>query len=120
MRNNQLDETTLIVHPGTGTIINADEVLVINLDTTGMEMEEDQIVEEAEMQGNTLLSMYVVMVGNIFDGMKVVGPFVNIEEAIVWGDCNGEMDWYTARIELPYTWDGGNRVDWDFPRKVEN
>lgn len=113
MRENQIDQTTYIVHPGTGTIIDADEALVVNIDTTGIAMDDHEVVAEAEMQGNTLFAMYVVIVGNIFDGMKVVGPFVNIDEAINWGDRNGEMDWYTARITPPYTWDGTERIDWE-------
>lgn len=113
MRENQLDQTTFIVHTGTGTIINADEALVMNVDTTGILPDDDEIVAEAEHRGNTLYEMYVVLVGNIFDGMKVVGPFLNIDEATEWGDRNGEMDWYTARINLPYTWDGTERLEWE-------
>jgi hypothetical protein len=120
MRENQIDQTTFIVHPGSGTVIDADEVLVMNMDTTGILPSEDEIVSEAEFRGGTLYEMYVVLVGNIFDGMKVVGPFLNIEEAMDWGDRNGEMDWYTARMDLPYRWDGGERIDWDHTRKVGN
>lgn len=112
MRESQVNQTTFIVHEGTGTIIDADEVTVVNIDNTAI-IHEDDVLLYASEQGNTLYTMYVVIVGNIFDGMNVVGPFLNIDEAIEWGDRNGEMDWYTARITPPYTWEGTERIDWE-------
>ena len=113
MRENKVDQTTFIVHTGTGTIIDADDVLVMNMDTTGIMPSDFEIIAEAGYRGNTLYEMYVVLVGNVFDGMKVVGPFPNIDEANDWADRNAEMDWLTARINLPYLWDGTERVDWE-------
>lgn len=101
MRANNPDITTFIVHPGTGTIIDADEAVVINMDTTGR-YDEDDIITEATDCGYSLYTMYVVMVGNIFDGFQVVGPFINIDEAIAWGDEFGDADWYTAAIQMPW------------------
>lgn len=107
MRANNPDITTFIVHPGTGTIIDADEAVVINMDVTGR-YDDDDIITEATDCGNTLYSMYVVMVGNIFDGFQTVGPFLNIEEAIAWGedgwrtDSACSLDWYTCQITSPW------------------
>jgi hypothetical protein len=101
MRQNSPDIATFIVHPGTGTVIDADEAVVVNIDTTSL-YHEDDVINEAVDQHNTLYSMYVVMVGNIFDGFRTVGPFINVEEAIQWGDQFAETDWYTSRIMMPW------------------
>ena len=93
------DQTTLIVHPGTGTILNADECVIYNTDDTGIAMEEHQIVEEAEANGDTLNGLHVVIVGNIFDGTRVVGPFLSFEDANLWADRHVEMEWWTTSID---------------------
>ena len=85
------DQTTLIVHPGTGTILDADECFIYNTDDTGIAMEDHQIVEEAEANGDTLNGLHVVIVGNIFDGTRVVGPFLSFEDANLWADRHVEM-----------------------------
>lgn len=101
MRANNPDIKTLIVHPGTGTIIDADEAVVINMDVTNG-YDDDDIITEAVDCANTLYHMYVVMVGNIFDGFQTVGPFLNIEEATAWGAEFGDVDWYTCSITTPW------------------
>lgn len=101
MRANNPDIKTFIVHPGTGTIIDADEACVINMDVTGRYDEYD-IVGAANDYGYDLYHMYVVMVGNIFDGFQTVGPFINIDEAIAWADEFADADWYTCRITMPW------------------
>ena len=93
------DQTTLIVHPGTGTILDADECFIYNTDDTGIEMEEHQIVEEAEANGDTLDGLHVVLVGNIFDGTTVVGPFLSFEDANMWGESNSGLEWWITAIE---------------------
>ena len=93
------DQTTLIVHPGTGTILNADECVIYNTDDTGIAMEEHQIVEEAEANGDTLDGLHVVLVGNIFDGTTVVGPFLSFEDANMWAEVNVSQEWWITSIE---------------------
>ncbi len=92
------EQTTLIVHPGTGTIIDADECLILNTDDTGMAMEDDQIIEEAEANGDTLNGLHVVLVGNVFDGVTVVGPFLSVEDGCLWADTNTDQEWWVSSI----------------------
>jgi hypothetical protein len=92
------EQTTLIVHPGTGTIIDADECLILNTDDTGIAMEDDQIIEEAEANGDTLKGLHVVLVGNVFDGVTVVGPFLNVEDGCLWADNNTDQEWWVSSI----------------------
>jgi hypothetical protein len=98
MKHSPADQTTLIVHPGTGTILCADECVIYNTDDTGIEMEEHEIVEEAEANGDTLDGLHVVLVGNIFDGTTIIGPFLSFEDANLWADGLGvgEEWWITA------------------------
>ena len=97
------EQTTLIVHPGTGTIIDADECFIFNTDDTGMAMEDDQIIEEAEANGDTLNGLHVVLVGNVFDGVTVVGPFLSVEDATLWADTNTDQEWWVSSITPTYS-----------------
>ena len=93
------DQTTLIVHPGTGTILDADECFIYNTDDTGIAMEDHQIVEEAEANGDTLNGLHVVLVGNMFDGTTVVGPFLSFEDANMWAEGDASQEWWITSIE---------------------
>lgn len=44
-----------------------------------------------------LVTGFVVVLGNPFDGMSVHGPFPSIEEANDWGEANGE-EWLTVGL----------------------
>lgn len=98
MKHSPADQTTLIVHPGTGTILDADECVIYNTDDTGIAMEEHQIVEEAEANGDTLDGLHVVLVGNIFDGTTIIGPFLSFEDANLWADNNAAEEWWITAL----------------------
>lgn len=98
MKHSPADQTTLIVHPGTGTILDADECFIYNTDDTGIAMEDHQIVEEAEANGDTLNGLHVVLVGNMFDGTTVVGPFLSFEDANLWADNNADEEWWITSL----------------------
>jgi hypothetical protein len=91
-------QTTLIVHPGTGAIIDADDCLIFNTDHNGMAMDDHEIIEEAKANGDTLNGLHVVLVGNVFDGVTVVGPFLNIDDATLWADTNTGQEWWVSSI----------------------
>lgn len=101
MRVNNPDIKTFIVHPGTGTIIDADEACVINMDGA-VPYDEYEIVGAANDCGYDLYHMYVVMVGYIFGGFVAVGPFICVDEAIAWAEEFADADWYTCRITMPW------------------
>lgn len=43
---------------------------------------------------------YVVVVGNVFDGLALRGPFDSMDDAIHWGDTQVKCeDWVAVRIE---------------------
>lgn len=43
----------------------------------------------------------VVLVGNIFDGYDVVGPFASFDEAAAWCDKNTHRDTWVATLNSP-------------------
>lgn len=49
------------------------------------------------------MGMHVVVIGNPFYGLKIVGPFNNIEEAIEWADLRQGarptgLDWWAVPL----------------------
>jgi len=94
------EQTTLIVHPGTGTIIDADEVVLINTDNTAIWPEEHVLIETAEAEGGSLSDLFIVLVGNVADGIDFVGPFLNITDAAEWASTCDDH-WSVKRITTP-------------------
>jgi len=94
------EQTTLIVHPGTGTIIDADEVVLINTDNTAIWPEEHVLIETAEAEGGSLADLFVVLVGNVIDGIDIVGPFFHIADAQDWASDYTDQ-WTIKRITTP-------------------
>ena len=92
------EQTTFIIHPGTETIIQADECVLINTDDTAIWLEDHELVETAEENGDTLNGLHVVVVGNVFDGIQIVGPFLNLEDAMDWGDRQVSKEWWASSI----------------------
>lgn len=98
MKTHPEDQTTFIIHPGTGTIIKADECVLINTDDTAIWPEDHALIETAEANGDTLDDLHVVVVGNVFDGINIVGPFLSLEDAMDWGERNSAQEWWTSSI----------------------
>ena len=92
------DQTTLIVHPGTGTILNADECFIYNTDDTAIWLEEDELVEAAKANNDTLKKLHVVVHGNVFDGIRIVGPFLSWDDAAQWAELNADREWWVTGI----------------------
>jgi len=93
------DQTTLIVHPGTGTIIDADEVVLLNMDDTVDWPEEHELIETAEDNNETLDNLHVVVLGNVFDGVRLVGPFLSFDDAALWADEKADREnWVTGLL----------------------
>lgn len=92
------DQTTLIVHPGTGTILNADECFIYNTDDTAIWLEEDELVEAAKANNDTLKNLHVVVHGNVFDGIRIVGPFLSWDDAAQWAELNADREWWVTGI----------------------
>lgn len=92
------EQTTFIIHPGTGTIIKADECVLINTDDTAIWPEDHELIETAEANGDTLDDLHVVIVGNMFDGINIVGPFLSLEDAMDWGEREAPQEWWTSSI----------------------
>lgn len=46
--------------------------------------------------------MYVVVFGNPLDGLEIVGPFQDADDALHYADCNlsGET-WWTYQLSAP-------------------
>lgn len=98
MKTHPEDQTTFIIHPGTGTIINAAECVLINTDDTAIWPEDHELIETAEANGDTLDDLHVVIVGNVFDGINIVGPFLSLEDAMDWGERNSAQEWWASSI----------------------
>lgn len=92
------DQTTLIIHPGTGTILKADECVLYNTDDTAIWPEEHEVVEAAEANGDTLDHLHVVVHGNVFDGIRIVGPFLTWDDACQWAEINADREWWVTGI----------------------
>ena len=92
------DQTTLIVHPGTGTILKADECVLINTDATDDDLDDHALVETAETNNDTLDGLHVVIVGNVFDGINIVGPFLSFDDAELWADQNSPHEWWVTSL----------------------
>ena len=93
------EQTTFIVHPGTGTIINAAECVLVNTDDTAIWPEDHELVETAKANGDTLDGLHIVMMGNVFDGVTPVGPFLNWEDAHEWAEANSDQEWWIASLK---------------------
>lgn len=93
------DQTTLIIHPGTGTILTADECVLYNTDDTAIWPEEHEVVEAAEANDDTLGGLHIVMMGNVFDGVTPVGPFLNWDDAHSWAEENSDQEWWVASLK---------------------
>jgi hypothetical protein len=99
MKTHPEEQTTLIVHPGTGTIIKADECVLINTDDTAIWPEDHELIETAEANGDTLDDLHVVVVGNVFDAcIDIVGPFLSLEDAMDWGEREADQEWWASSI----------------------
>jgi len=92
------DQTTLIIHPGTGTILNADECVIYNTDDTAIWLEEDEMINAAVQNGDTLDKLHVVVHGNMFDGIRIVGPFLSWDDAAQWAELNADREWWVTGI----------------------
>lgn len=44
--------------------------------------------------------MYVVSLGDHFDGITLYGPFADFDDAMEWGIATGE-NWHIAEVEQP-------------------
>jgi hypothetical protein len=96
------EQTTLIVHPDTRTIIKADEVALINTDDTAIWPEADALIETAEVEGGSLADLFVVLVGNVIDGIDIVGPFFHVTDAQEWAsESPDQWTWTIKRITTP-------------------
>ena len=52
---------------------------------------------------------FVVAIGNPFDGISLVGPFDDAEEANEWAENHARAnDWWSMHVRDPATWDGGD------------
>lgn len=80
---------TLVVHPGTGTIIDAEECFILQSDDFGG-MDDGEIVEAALTEGHFPLhrNLYAVIYGNIIDGYGHYGPFWDFNDAQEWAERN--------------------------------
>jgi len=88
---------TLIVHKGTGTIIDADESYVLHGDFT--DMDDEQIIDMVTSEGNyPATHCYAVMYGSPIDGFVFEGPFWDYDSAIAWGETDTLGDWYVIRL----------------------
>lgn len=45
--------------------------------------------------------MHVILAGNVIDGLEVIGPFDDAEEAIQYGDDHVDPDWVVADLQAP-------------------
>lgn len=54
-----------------------------------------------EPDAELLVDPVVLIVGSVVDGVSVVGPFTDIEEASAYAEREGERDWSVARLWLP-------------------
>ncbi len=43
----------------------------------------------------------VLIVGNVVDGVRLVGPFVDFEEATTWGETFGDHEWNAVELASP-------------------
>ena len=83
---------TLIVHPGTGTILDAEDgTLIVSIPTDAaaeLEDNDQAIVEYAEKHGTPVIlrPMYAVAVGEQFDHIDFYGPFPYFGDAESWAD----------------------------------
>lgn len=100
---------TLIVHPGTGTIIDAEDgVLIVNIpseDFAQLEGSDQAVVEYAEQHGTPVMlrPMYAVAVGEQFDRIDFYGPFPYFDDAEEWAGrhVNGTSNWWIVSLSDP-------------------
>ena len=93
---------TLIVHKGTGTIIDADDAYIAHGDFT--DMDDEQVIDKVTSEGNyPVTKCWAVMHGNPFEGFSFEGPFWDYEDAAVWGDMYPTWEWYVVSINRSNT-----------------
>lgn len=46
----------------------------------------------------TLDDLHVVVVGNVFDGIDLIGPFLSFDDAELWADQNSPQEWWVTRL----------------------
>jgi hypothetical protein len=96
--------TKLIVHPGTGTIIDAnDGTLIVDVVDASVWDDDEDAVLYAERHGSPVIpeEQWAVAVGEMFDGINFFGPFASFEDAALWADCNVSANWWVVRLESP-------------------
>ena len=42
--------------------------------------------------------LHVVVVGNVFDGIDLIGPFLSFDDAEAWADQNAPHEWWVTRL----------------------
>ena len=99
------DQTTFIVHGGTGTILKADECVLVNTDDTAIWPEDHELVETAVFNNDTLDNLHVVVVGNVFDGVRLVGPFLSWDDAAHWAEVNADREWWVTGLYSTTKWE---------------
>jgi len=94
----------LIVHPGTGTIIDAEDgTLIVDVpDSPAWDADDDDaLVSYAEAHGSSVIpdEQYAVAVGEMFDGIDFHGPFPSFEDAMEWGEGNASRTYWIVKLE---------------------
>jgi len=100
---------TLIVHPGTGTILDAEDgTLIVNIPSEeypGLEGNDQAVVDYAEQHGTPVMlpQRFAVAVGEQFDRIDFYGPFPYFDDAESWADKNvrGASNWWVVTLADP-------------------
>lgn len=45
------------------------------------------------------MGLHVCILGNVIDGIGIFGPFKTRDDAIRWGEYQGDGDWYIAPLQ---------------------
>jgi len=96
--------TKLIVHPGTGTIIDAnDGTLIVDVVDASVWEDDEDVVSYAEAHGSPIFpdEQWAVAVGEMFDGINFHGPFGSFDDAEAWAGHNAGGNWWIVRLESP-------------------
>lgn len=95
----------LIVHPGTGTIIDANDGTVIaDVPDSPAWEDEDELISYAVQHGSPVVGeAYAVAVGEAFDGFEFYGSFPSFDDASEWADreVGSSESWWVVRLKSP-------------------
>ncbi len=46
--------------------------------------------------------MFILLIGNVIDGLNIVGPFPDNEDAVIWAEGNVKNEeWITTKLHNP-------------------